>query len=111
MSNSRILKNTLALYTRQIIIIFITLYSLRVVLNELGTDDYGVYSVITGFVTLLAFLPGSMASATQRFFSFAMCLEVFSTLLPAVALEQYSSEKAKQALVGINEKFANRNYT
>lgn len=72
MSSSRVLKNTLALYTRQIIIIFITLYSLRVVLNELGTDDYGVYSVITGFVTLLAFLPGSMASATQRFFSFAM---------------------------------------
>src|SRR5690606_41581753 len=72
MSSSRVLKNTLALYTRQIIIIFITLYSWRVVLNELGTDDYGVYRVITGLVTLLAFLPGSMASATQRFISFAM---------------------------------------
>lgn len=45
---------------------------MRVVLNELGVEDFGVYSVITGFVTLLAFLPGSMASATQRFFSFAM---------------------------------------
>lgn len=72
MSNNKIFKNTLALYTRQIIIIFITLYSLRVILNELGIDDYGVYGVVTGFVTLLAFLPGSMASATQRFFSFAM---------------------------------------
>lgn len=72
MSNKKILKNTLALYTRQIIIILITLYSLRVVLNELGTINYGVYSVVTGFVTLLAFLPGSMASATQRFFSYAM---------------------------------------
>lgn len=72
MPNKRILKNTLALYARQIVIIFITLYSVRVILNELGTDDFGVYSVITGFVSLLAFLPGSMASATQRFFSFAM---------------------------------------
>lgn len=72
MSNKKILKNTLALYTRQIVIILITLYSLRVILNELGANDYGVYSVVTGFVTLLAFLPGSMASATQRFFSFAM---------------------------------------
>src|SRR5690554_2438031 len=44
-------------------------------------------------------------------FKITQCLEVFSTLLPAVALEQYSSEKAKQALVGINDKFANRNYT
>lgn len=72
MSHKRILKNTLALYIRQIIIILITLYSMRVILIELGVDDFGVYSVITGFVTLLAFLPGSMASATQRFFSFAM---------------------------------------
>lgn len=72
MPNKKILQNTLALYARQIIIIFITLYSLRVILIELGVDDYGVYGVVTGFVTLLAFLPGSMASATQRFFSFAM---------------------------------------
>lgn len=72
MSHKKILQNTLALYVRQIIIILITLYSMRVILIELGVDDYGIYSVITGFVTLLAFLPGSMASATQRFFSFAM---------------------------------------
>lgn len=72
MSNKKIVKNTLALYIRQIIIILITLYSMRVILNELGVADFGVYSVVAGFVTLLAFLPGSMASATQRFFSFAM---------------------------------------
>ena len=50
----------------------ISLYTLRVVLNALGVEDYGIYSVVAGFVTLLAFLPGTMASATQRFFSFAM---------------------------------------
>ena len=72
MLNKKIFKNTLVLYLRQIIIIFVTLYSMRVVLNELGVEDFGIYSVVTGFVTLLAFLPGSMASATQRFFSFAM---------------------------------------
>ncbi|MBY7803162.1 oligosaccharide flippase family protein [Vibrio fluvialis] len=72
MTNKKILKNTLALYLRQIVIILITLYSMRVVLNELGVDDFGIYSVVAGFVTLLAFLPGSMASATQRFFSFSM---------------------------------------
>ncbi len=72
MSNKKILKNTVALYLRQIIIILITLYSMRVILNELGLENYGIYSVVAGFVTLLAFLPGSMASATQRFFSFAL---------------------------------------
>jgi len=72
MSNNKILKNTLALYTRQIIIVLISLYTVRVVLNALGIQNYGIYSVIAGFVALLAFLPGTMASATQRFFSFAM---------------------------------------
>ncbi|WP_180110843.1 MULTISPECIES: oligosaccharide flippase family protein [unclassified Acinetobacter] len=69
---NRILSNTLYLYSRQIIIILITLYSMRVVLNELGIEDFGVYGVITGFVTLLAFLPGSMGAVTQRFFSYAI---------------------------------------
>lgn len=72
MGNNRILKNIITLYLRQIVIVLITLYSMRVVLNELGVEDFGIYSVVAGFVTLLAFLPGSMASATQRFFSFAM---------------------------------------
>ena len=38
-------------------------------------------------------------------FKITQCLEVFSTLLPAVALERYSSEKAKTALRDISEKF------
>ncbi len=37
-------------------------------------------------------------------FKITQCLEVFSTLLLAVALEQYSSEKAKEALKGISKK-------
>lgn len=72
MQNSKILKNTLALYARQIIIVLISLYTLRIILNTLGIEDYGIYSVVAGFVSLLSFLPGTMASATQRFFSFAI---------------------------------------
>lgn len=72
MSNKKILKNTMALYTRQVIVILISLYTLRVVINTLGIEDYGIYTVVAGFVALLGFLPGTLASATQRFFSFAM---------------------------------------
>lgn len=82
MSNQRILKNTLFLYIRQILIIGVNLYALRIVLNTLGVDDYGIFTVVGGFVTLLAFLPGTMASATQRFF--------------AVALGQKDQEKLKK---------------
>lgn len=40
-------------------------------------------------------------------FKITQCLEVFSTLLPAVALEQYSSEKAVESLQGISKKIEN----
>lgn len=71
-SNARVLKNTLVLYIRQIFLTLINLYSLRVVLNMLGVDGYGIYTVVSGIVALASFLPGSMSSATQRYFSFAL---------------------------------------
>ncbi|MDO6440390.1 oligosaccharide flippase family protein [Cyclobacterium sp. 1_MG-2023] len=70
--NKRIAKNTLLLYVRMIISMGVSLYSVRIVLNTLGVEDYGLYNVVGGVVALLSFLPGSMASATQRFFSHAL---------------------------------------
>lgn len=71
-STSRIAKNTLALYFRQILIMLVSLYTVRVVLNTLGAEDYGIYNVVTGVVTMFGFLSGAMATASQRFFSFEM---------------------------------------
>ncbi|GHV72092.1 hypothetical protein AGMMS49928_27580 [Spirochaetia bacterium] len=71
MSNtSRIAKNTLMLYFRQILIMLVSLYTVRVVLETLGAEDYGIYNVVAGVVTMFGFLSGSMAGASQRFFSF-----------------------------------------
>jgi O-antigen/teichoic acid export membrane protein len=70
--NKRIAKNTLLLYVRMLVTLGISLYTVRVVLNTLGVEDYGLYNVVGGVVALLSFLPGSMASATQRFFSHAI---------------------------------------
>lgn len=60
------------LYFRQILILFVSLYTVRIVLDELGIEDYGIYGAVGGLVALSAFLPGSLAQATQRFFSFAL---------------------------------------
>lgn len=80
-SNSkRIAKNTLLLYTRQILILLVSLYTVRVVLNVLGVEDYGIYNVIGGVVSFFSFLSGTMASATQRFFSFALGQNDFEKL-------------------------------
>ncbi|SFA60417.1 Na+-driven multidrug efflux pump [Pedobacter suwonensis] len=48
----------------------VTLYTVRVILNVLGVVDYGIYNVVGGVVTSFSFLSSTMASATQRFFSF-----------------------------------------
>jgi O-antigen/teichoic acid export membrane protein len=73
MSNTaRIAKNTLALYFRQILIMLVSLYTVRVVLNTLGAEDYGIYNVVGGVVAMLGFLSGTMASASQRFFAYEL---------------------------------------
>ena len=45
-NNKRIAKNTLFLYTRMILIMLVTLYTSRVILAELGVEDYGIYNVV-----------------------------------------------------------------
>lgn len=70
-NNSRVLaKNTLLLYFRQILIMAVSLYTARVVLATLGAEDYGIYSVVAGVVTMFVFLGGTMDSSSQRYFSY-----------------------------------------
>jgi O-antigen/teichoic acid export membrane protein len=67
---ARIAKNTLMLYFRQILIMLVSLYTVRVVLNTLGAEDYVIYNVVAGVVAMFGFLSGSMATASQRYFAF-----------------------------------------
>lgn len=68
-SSNRIIVNTLAQYVRTIINMVLSLYSSRLVLNILGVDDYGVYSLVAGVVSMLSFLTNSLVGSTQRFLS------------------------------------------
>ncbi len=69
-NNERIAKNTLLLYLRMLIVICINLYASRVLLVTLGIDDYGIFTVVGGIVTMFGFLNNAMVSASQRFISF-----------------------------------------
>ena len=71
-NNKRIAKNTLFLYLRMIFLIAVQLYTVPVVLKNLGVSDYGLYNVIGGVVTAFSFLGSSLASGTQRYLSFAL---------------------------------------
>lgn len=69
-NNKTIAKNTLILYVRMFFTMGVSLYTSRVVLNTLGVEDYGVYSIVGGIVTLFSFFNSAMTSATQRFLAF-----------------------------------------
>lgn len=69
-NNKRIAKNTAMLYFRMLLTMAVSLYTSRIVLNTLGVEDFGIYNVVGGFVTMFGFLNSAMASATQRFLAF-----------------------------------------
>lgn len=71
-NNKRILKNTGYLYIRQLLVMIISLFTTRIVLDKLGVDDYGVYQVVGGFVSLFAVLNNIMTSATRRYIAISL---------------------------------------
>jgi O-antigen/teichoic acid export membrane protein len=70
--NKLIFKNTIFLYVRMIVTMLVSLYTSRVILNLLGVEDFGIYTLVAGFVSLLGFLNSSLSNASQRFLSFEL---------------------------------------
>lgn len=72
MSNKLIFTNTLALYLRLLITLFVSLFTTRIVLKNLGVEDYGLYGTVAGIIALIAFLQNALSGATNRFFNVEM---------------------------------------
>ncbi|MDD2961538.1 MAG: MATE family efflux transporter [Muribaculaceae bacterium] len=70
--NILILKNTTTLYFRMILALSISLYTSRIILQNLGVTDFGIYNVVGGFVTMFGFINGAMVSSTRRYITFAI---------------------------------------
>lgn len=72
-SNSKlIMTNTIMLYMRQILILLVSLYTARIVLNVLGEDDYGIYNVVAGFVTMFNVVSGAFSGSIARYMSYSI---------------------------------------
>ncbi len=72
MSNKLIFTNTIALYLRLLITLFVSLFTTRIVLKNLGVEDYGLYGTVAGIIALIAFLQNALSGATNRFFNVEM---------------------------------------
>lgn len=71
-NNKRIAKNTLFLYFRTILIMLVTLYTSRVVLNTLGVEDFGVYNAVGGVVSMFAVISGALSNAISRYITYGL---------------------------------------
>lgn len=68
--NKRIAKNTIVLYIRTLFVMLISLYTSRVILEVLGVEDYGIYQVVGGVVSMFSVISASLSSAISRFLTF-----------------------------------------
>lgn len=70
--NKRIARNAAALYIRMIVTMLVGLYASRVILQSLGVEDYGIYNVVGGFVSMFSLISGSLREAVGRFLTFEL---------------------------------------
>lgn len=69
-NNKRIAKNTILLYFRMLVTMFVGLFTSRIVLDSLGFSDYGIYNVVGGFVSMFSIVNAGLVAATQRYLTF-----------------------------------------
>ena len=68
--SSRVIVNTTAQYIKTFVNVILTLYSTRLILQVLGIDDFGIYTLLAGVISMLSFATNALATTTQRFLSY-----------------------------------------
>lgn len=71
-TNTTIAKNTIFLYIRMLLTMAIGLFTSRIVLQELGIENYGIYDLVGGIVIFFTFINNSLLNGTQRFLSYEL---------------------------------------
>lgn len=69
-SGKRIAKNTVLLYIRMMVVMVLNLFTVRLVLKALGAEDYGIFDVVAGVVTMMQALSTVIGSSTSRYVAF-----------------------------------------
>ena len=68
--DKRIIRNTIIQYVKILISAIVSLISTRIVLQQLGIDDYGIFSVVAGMIALFSILNGAMTVEIQSYLSY-----------------------------------------
>ena len=67
-----VFKNTIYLNIKTVISTIVGLYSTRLILNALGSEDFGVYGTVAGAIALFSMFSSALTVTTQRFMTFSL---------------------------------------
>lgn len=70
--NKRIAKNTLLLSIRTFVVMLVTLFTSRIVLQALGVEEFGVYSAVGGVVAMFTMVTNALSGAISRFLTYEL---------------------------------------
>lgn len=77
----QIAKNSIILYIRMFLVLLVSLYTSRIILQKLGIEDFGLYNVVAGIVVLFGFINMSLSTASSRFINYELgkgCVATYS---------------------------------
>ncbi|MFH4868934.1 MATE family efflux transporter [Vibrio diabolicus] len=69
-NGKKIALNTVVIYAKMFIQIVVSLYTVRILLESLGVDYFGVFTLSAGIMALFSFLNSAMSVSTQRYLSY-----------------------------------------
>jgi O-antigen/teichoic acid export membrane protein len=76
MINARkIAKNTILVWLRMFIILIVSLFTSRVILDKIGISDFTILGVIGSIIGIVSFFNGTLSTGTSRFISFEISKE------------------------------------
>ena len=67
--NKRLMLNTIILYVRMIVVMGVSFYTTRIVLQALGVVDFGLANAISGVIGMFSFISTTLSTACTRYFS------------------------------------------
>ncbi len=67
-----IVSNAIYLYIRMILVLVVNLYVTRIVLKNLGVEDFGIYNIVGSVVIFFSFFRGALTNATSRYLTFEL---------------------------------------
>lgn len=67
LDNKRIARNTLYMYLRMLVTLFVSLFTTRINFKALGIDNYGIYNVVGSIIVFFTFINSGLTSATRRY--------------------------------------------